>query len=208
MKKYLSFLIVFFLIASFVCTEEVKEVKNPEMAPDFTLVDADGNKHSLSDYKDKIVVLEWTNYKCPFVKKHYRIGNMQKLQKKYGKKGVVWLSICSSAKGKQGNFASKEIKKNILSLKATPSAYLIDEDGAVGRAYGAKTTPHMFVISAKGAFLYKGAIDADRGIRFKGDVSKVQNFVAETLDIVLGDKKGNIPGSTKSYGCGVKYNRK
>ncbi|WP_372365701.1 thioredoxin family protein [Candidatus Uabimicrobium sp. HlEnr_7] len=199
MKKLSILLLCIFSVALFA----------GEMAPNFTLTDADGKKHSLADFKGKVVVLEWTNYRCPFVVKHYNesVKNMQKLQEKYTKKGVVWLSICSSAPGNQGHMPSDKIKEAMKKLGAAPTAYLIDADGAVGKAYGAKTTPHMFVVSAKGAFLYKGAIDSIRSAK-SADVAKAQNFVAETLDVVLGDKKGEVPASTKSYGCGVKYAKK
>ena len=177
-----------------------------EKAPEFTLTDVNGKSHSLADFKGKVVVLEWTNYKCPFVVKHYSGKNMQNLQDKYTKKGVVWLSICSSAEGKQGHMSAADAKKAVEKAGAKPTAYLIDADGKVGKAYGAKTTPHMFVIGADGNFLYKGAIDSIRSAK-AADVAKAKNFVAQTLDAVL-DKKGEVPASTKSYGCSVKYNKK
>jgi len=197
MKKLTILLLCFFSVALFA----------GEVAPNFTLVDADGKKHSLEDFKGKVVVLEWTNYRCPFVVKHYSVNNMQKLQEKYTKKGVVWLSICSSAKGNQGHMSAADIKAAVKKAGAKPTAYLIDEDGKVGKAYGARTTPHMFVISAEGKFLYKGAIDSIRSAK-SADVAKAQNFVAETLDVVLGSKEGEVPASTKSYGCSVKYAKK
>ena len=129
-------------------------------APDFKLTDSDGKVHTLSDYKEKYVVLEWTNYDCPFVAKHYNSGNMQKLQEKYGEKGVIWLSICSSAKGKQGNFPASKINERRANQKAKCTAYLIDADGKIGRTYGAKTTPHIFIIDPKGILIYQGAIDS------------------------------------------------
>jgi len=129
--------------------EYESQVSIGKSAPQFELTDLDGKAHKLSDYKGKYVVLEWTNPDCPFVKKHYQ-GNMQALQKRYGEKGVVWLSICSSAPGKQGHYDAKVTKKIAAERKIASAAYLNDEDGTVGRIYGAKTTPHMYVIDPEG----------------------------------------------------------
>ena len=120
------------------------------LAPEFSLPDAAGKTHALSAYRGKWVVLEWVNYDCPFVRKHYGSGNMQKTQAAAKAKGAVWLSINSSAPGKQGNFAGTELTKRIVDSKAAMDAYLLDPDGAVGKAYKAKTTPHMFVIDPAG----------------------------------------------------------
>jgi peroxiredoxin len=172
-------------------------------APAFSLSAIDGTSHSLSDYRGKMVVLEWTNYDCPFVKKHYGSGNMQKLQKRYTAKDVIWLSICSSAPGKQGHYLPEAWEKMISDRKASPTALLLDADGTVGKAYGAKTTPHMFVIGADGALLYQGAIDDKRGINPK-EVATALNYVAAALDAALAGKpvkESQIP----SYGCSVKY---
>jgi peroxiredoxin len=174
-----------------------------ESAPDFTLKDPAGKEHSLSSYKGKFVVLEWVNLDCPFVKKHYNSSNMQKLQKKYTSKDVVWLSVCSSAKEKQGNLPADEIRKRLKKLKVSHTAYLIDESGAVGRLYGAKTTPHMFVIDQKGAFIYAGAID-DKPTTDAKDVEGAINYVSVALDEAMSGKDVSTP-TTKSYGCSVKY---
>ena len=114
-----------------------------QAAPAFTLTDTNGKAESLADFSGKYVVLEWINYECPFVKKHYGSGNMQKLQKKYVGEGVVWLSINSSAPGKQGNYEPAKWNELTAEAKASPTAVLLDPEGTVGRAYGAKTTPHM-----------------------------------------------------------------
>ena len=172
-------------------------------APDFTLVDSNGAKHSLSDLKGKIVVLEWVNFECPFVGKHYGSGNMQKLQKAYTGKGVVWLSINSSADGKQGYFPPDKINALMKEKGAAPTAYLIDADGAVGRAYGAKTTPHMYVIDAKGSLIYAGGID-DTPSTDQADVATAKNFVRAALDEALAGKPVTTASSTP-YGCSVKY---
>lgn len=174
-----------------------------QAAPDFTLVDSHGTKHTLSGLKGKVVVLEWVNYECPFVGKHYGSGNMQQLQKTYTGKGVVWLSINSSAEGNQGWFAPDRINALIKETAATPTAYLIDADGRVGRAYGAKTTPHMFVVDAKGSVVYAGGID-DTPSTDQADIKTAKNFVRAALDEALAGKPVTT-ASSAPYGCSVKY---
>lgn len=172
-------------------------------APKFTLTDTTGKKWNLSDLKGKIVVLEWFNHGCPFVKKHYESGNMQKLQKEYTGKGVTWLSINSSAKGKQGNATGAEHDKAMKDKNAAPTAVLIDEDGAVGRAYGAKTTPDMYVIDKKGVLVYAGAIDDKSGFE-QSEITTAKNYVKAALDELLSGKTVTV-AETKPYGCSVKY---
>jgi len=172
-------------------------------APNFKLTDTSGKKWDLSGQKGKVVVLEWFNHGCPFVKKHYESGNMQKLQKEYTGKGVIWLSINSSAKGKQGNAAPAEHDKAFKDKNAAPSAILIDEDGAVGRAYGAKTTPNMYVIDKKGKLVYAGAIDDKSGFDL-AEVASAKNYVKAALDELLSGKTVTV-AETKPYGCSVKY---
>jgi hypothetical protein len=172
-------------------------------APGFTLPDKDGNRHSLEQYRGSYVVLEWTNPDCPFVKKHYLSKNMQKLQKKYTSKKVIWLSICSSAKGKQGYYTGKALKKRLKEYAPSHTAYLTDSDGTVGRLYGAKTTPHIFIIDTAGLLLYAGGID-NRPSTQQEDIAGATNYVAAALDAVLAGKKISIP-VTKPYGCSVKY---
>jgi peroxiredoxin len=172
-------------------------------APEFSLPDSHGAKHDLAALKGKFVVLEWVNFECPFVQKHYGSGNMQKLQKTYTGKGVVWLSVNTSAPGKQGNFAPAEINSKIKTSGASPSAYLIDTEGTVGRAYGAKTTPHMFVIDPKGTVVYAGAID-DKPSTDQSDIAGARNYVAAALDEALAGKPVTT-ASSQPYGCGVKY---
>ena len=172
-------------------------------APDFSLVDALGKPVSLAKLKGKIVVLEWFNHGCPFVKKHYDGGNMQSLQKTYTGKGVVWLSICSSAAGKQGFATGEEHLKVMADKKASPSHILIDADGKVGHLYGAKTTPHMYVIDKSGKLVYAGAIDDKRSTDSE-DVKTSKNYVKVALDQLL---KGKMPdvATTDAYGCSIKY---
>lgn len=172
-------------------------------AKNFTLKSAVGKAVSLSDFKGKVVVLEWTNPGCPFVKKHYGSGNMQKLQKDATAKGVVWLSICSSAPGKQGNMSGEEAAKLAAENGSVPTAYLLDEDGKVGQLYGAKRTPEMYVINKEGTLVYHGAID-DKKTPDPADIAGAKNFVAAALDEVLAGKPVSTP-QTEAYGCSVKY---
>jgi peroxiredoxin len=172
-------------------------------APAFALTDQNGTLRSLSDFKGKVVVLEWLNFGCPFVRKHYDSGNMQKLQKEYTAKGVVWLSVISSAPGKQGYFEADELRKRLATEKAVPTASLIDADGTVGKAYGAKTTPHMFVIDTDGVLVYSGAID-DIPSTDVEDVARAKNHVSASLDALMAGNEVPVK-STKPYGCGVKY---
>ena len=174
-----------------------------EKAPAFELTDVHGNTHSLAQYEGKIIVLEWINYDCPFVRKFYRPGYMQKWQEKYTGKGIVWLSICSSAPGTQGHFSIDEWHRRINDQKVKATAVLLDEDGTVGRAYGARTTPHMYVIDKEGNLVYKGGID-DRRSTNSAHVEGARNFVIEALDALLA---GNPVAASDAppYGCSVKY---
>jgi peroxiredoxin len=169
-------------------------------APDFTLTDSSGTKHSLSDFRGKWVVLEWTNYDCPFVKKHYNssVKNMQTLQKAYTAKGVVWLSICSSAKGKQGYMTPAEATKRKAAEGASPTALLLDPSGDVGRLFGAKVTPDMRVIDPKGRIVYTGAIDSVRS-KDPADIKGATNHVAQMLDKALSGAT-LTPMATRPYG--------
>jgi peroxiredoxin len=170
-------------------------------APDFTLADQSGKPVKLSDSKGKFVVLEWFNEGCPFVKKHYASKNMQSLQAKYGKKGVVWYSIVSSRAGKEGHLTPAEAADRLKGMSA--KAILLDEKGDVGRLYGAKTTPHMFVVDKKGALIYMGGID-DNASANPEDIKAAKNYVAAALDEALSGKPVSTP-SSRPYGCSVKY---
>ncbi len=172
-------------------------------APNFSLKDLSGKEHDLSDLKGKYVVLEWTNFGCPFVKKHYGSENMQKLQKEFVDKGVVWLSICSSAPGKQGNESPDAAKKGLEQYGSVASAYLADEDGKVGKLYNAKTTPEMFIVNPEGVLIYAGAID-DKPTPKPETVAGANNFVKAALNEATSGKPVSVP-STKPYGCSVKY---
>ena len=178
-------------------------VEPGDEAPEFSLKGVDGKTHNLSDYEGKIVVLEWTNYDCPFVKKHYESGNMQKLQRDYTGKDVAWLAINSSAPGKQGNFSVKTWKERAKKQKQAATAILLDPDGKVGKAYGAKTTPHLFVVGKDGKVAYAGAID-DQPSWKSETVKKAENYVAKALDALLAGKEVETKVS-RPYGCSVKY---
>lgn len=173
-------------------------------APGFTLTDSNGQSHNLSDFKGKFVVLEWLNHGCPFVVKHYESGNMQKLQKEYTGKDVVWLSIVSSAPGKQGHMTPEETNKAKQEKNSAATAVLIDQDGTVGELYDAKVTPELYVINPEGVLVYMGAID-DRKSTDPADVAGAKNYVKQALDEAMGGKPVSEP-STPAYGCSVKYN--
>lgn len=178
-------------------------VKINEAAPDFTLTDSRNQTVSLSNYKGKPVVLEWTNHECPFVRKHYDSGNMQQLQRDYTGKGVVWLSIISSAPGKQGHVTGDEAEELTRSRNAAPTAVLLDPTGKVGQAYGAKTTPHMYIVDGAGVLRYAGGIDNIKSTD-QADIKTAKNYVAQALDELLAGKPVS-ESATAPYGCGVKY---
>ena len=173
-------------------------------APDFTLSDQTGTPRKLSEAKGKFVVLEWYNKDCPFVRRHYGAKNMQGLQKKYTGKGVVWYSIDSGAEGKEGYLTPKAAVKQIKKSGMASTALLLDPKGDVGRLYGAKTTPHMFVIDPKGNLIYMGAIDDNPSADKSDDPVKAHNYVSAALDAAMAGKPVETPVTT-SYGCSVKY---
>ncbi len=177
--------------------------KNGSAAPAFSLKDAKGKTHALADYKGKHVVLEWFNSECPFVKKHYSGGNMQKLQEEFAGKDVVWMSINSSAKGKEGHLTPEQATKQIADWKMNNTTLLLDEDGKVGQEYGAKNTPHMFIINPEGNLIYQGAIDS-KATPNAADIANSTNYVKVALEEALAGKPVSN-ASTKPYGCSVKY---
>lgn len=177
------------------------EVGQP--APNFTLKDSTGKEHSLADFKGKTVILEWYNYGCPFVVKHYGSGNMQRLQKAATADGVVWLSVVSSAPGKQGHLTPKQAETKKTEVGSGATAILLDESGAVGRQYAARTTPEIFIVNPDGTLVYKGAID-DKPTPDPAAIEGATNYVTTTLAAL---KAGSPvePAQTKPYGCSVKY---
>lgn len=174
-----------------------------KMAPDFELQDTNFKSHKLSDYRGKIIVLEWLNHDCPFVKKHYVSQNMQKMQSAYTQKDVIWFSINSTAQD-SGDYKTEEQANELNNeFKGKASAILQDDSGKVGRLYGAKTTPHMFVIDQQGVLKYMGAIDSKRSTDPE-DIPGSTNYVMNALNSLLLGREVS-PAATKPYGCSVKY---
>jgi hypothetical protein len=174
-----------------------------QAAPDFTGIDSNGNQHTLSQYKGKTVVLEWTNHDCPYVIKHYNSGNMQKLQKYATANDIVWLSIISSRPGKQGHVSGSQANKLTQSRNAAPTAVILDETSEIGLLYGAKTTPHMYIIDKTGQLVYMGGIDSIP-TSDEADIANAKNYVRIALDAIAAGKP--IEDSiTRPYGCSVKY---
>lgn len=172
-------------------------------APKFSTLDSNGKMRSLSDFKGKIVVLEWTNDGCPYVRKHYGSGNMQKVQQDLTSQGAVWLSIISSAPGKQGYVTGSQANELTKSRNAHPTAVLFDAEGHIGRAYEAQTTPHMYVIDKTGTLRYMGAID-DQPSTDTTKIASAQNYVRDAFAAVAAGKPVATT-ITDSYGCSVKY---
>lgn len=176
-------------------------VGNP--APTFSLTDSNGRNVSLAEHKGKTVVLEWTNHECPYVGKHYRGNNMQALQKKWTGQGVVWLSVISSAPGQDGHVSPQQANKLTADRGAAPTAVLFDTTGKTGRDYGARTTPHMYVINGDGALVYAGGIDDQPSARLE-DLKIAKNFVDAALSELAQGKPVSV-SSSRAYGCSVKY---
>jgi peroxiredoxin len=194
----MKFLIALFLVLGV----KAHALTTGDMAPDFKLDSIDGEVQ-LSDLKGKVVILEWLNHGCPFVRKHYDSGNMQSLQKKYKAEGVVWLSVISSAPGKQGYVDKKEAVADKKKYKSEASNILLDPEGKVGRLYSAKTTPHMYIINKEGKLVYQGAID-DHPDTNQDSIPASKNYVKAAMDELVQGKKITAH-TTKAYGCAVKY---
>lgn len=204
MKKHLALLASLSLAFAAWTTPAHAAAEIGAPAPDFTLVDNAGNSHSLSDFRGRTVVLEWVNPDCPFVVKHYqRSGNMPKLQAAAVADGVVWLLINSAAPGKQGDYDQAKVDAWWKDNNVAATAYLRDPTGVVGRAYGARTTPQMYVITPEGTLVYNGAIDSIRSAN-AADIARADNYVTMALEAL---KAGNLPSpaTTTPYGCTVKY---
>jgi len=193
------------LIITFFMYQNLFALEIGDKAPDFKTqgIQNEGREVSLADFKGKIVVLEWLNHGCPFSQKHYETNNMQTLQKKFTQKGVVWLSVISSAEGKQGYVTLKEALKDKEEKKSLASNILLDPEGIVGKLYGAKTTPHMFIVSKDGKLVYQGAIDDQPDLE-RDNMKSAKNYITQALDEVLTNKVVSV-SSTKAYGCSVKY---
>ena len=182
-------------------TLNAKEVG--KAAPQFAAKDLKGESVSLADLRGKTVVLEWVNFSCPFVKKHYSSGNLPKLQADYGGKGVVWITVNSSAKGKQGYAEASEMTDLADKQGNKAAHFVMDTDGTIGKAYDAKVTPHMYIIDKEGVLVYNGAIDS-KATTEAADVATADKLFANALDAVLAGKKVS-DAMNKPYGCGVKY---
>jgi peroxiredoxin len=203
LKKYLALGTLALSLALTASTANAEAVVG-EKAPDFTLTDTKGNKHSLSDFAGKVVVLEWLNHNCPFVAKLYPSdapGLMPQLQKKYTEQGVIWLSINSTNPDHKDFVTNEQANKLSEERHASPTAVLVDAEGEVGKAYGAKTTPHMFIIDAQGVLVYAGAFDNNPTPKVSGEEV---NFVAAALDEILAGKPVTN-SQTRQYGCSIKY---
>ena len=184
-----------------VIADAAAEIGQP--APEFSVTGSDGKTHALADYRGKYVVLEWLNHDCPYVAKHYDTENMQALQKETTGKDMVWLSVISSAPGKQGHSTPEKANEHASAKGAAPTAILLDEKGEVGTLYEAKSTPHMFVVDPEGTLIYKGAID-DQPTFEKETVSGAKNYVRQALAEATAGKVVSAP-DTRAYGCSVKY---
>jgi peroxiredoxin len=172
-------------------------------APDFSVKDSTGKDVSLSGFRGKIVVLEWFNPNCPFVKKFYKNGDMQKFQETLGSQGVVWLTVNSSASGRSGHLSAEDAEETRNDLGMKSSALLLDENGKAGKAFGARTTPHMFVVGADGKIAYAGAIDSEASTSSE-DIAGATNYVLGAVHSLIANKQVETP-STEPYGCSVKY---
>ncbi len=188
-------------VTSFATKMEDPSIGQP--SPDFELINQDGKNVKLSDFKDKTVVLEWQNEGCPFVKKHYGAKNMQRLQEDFTKEGVVWLTVISSKKGSQGYLADGKAAKEFMDRQGSKASHiLLDPKGIAGRLYGAKTTPHMFVVH-KQKLAYKGAIDSEATTDAE-DIAKAKPFFKDAVTSVL-RQKTVAQAETEPYGCSIKY---
>lgn len=191
------------LASFFVATDAHSALAVGQKAPDFTLTDTAGKTVRLGDYKGKHVVLEWNNPGCPFVRKHYDSANMQALQKEAAAKGVVWLAVNSTETGHPDHLAAPRMGQWMVQQKAAPTATLMDEDGTVGKSYGARTTPHMYMVAPDGTLIYAGGIDSVPSAR-ADDIKTATNYVRQGLTEALAGKPLS-QATTRPYGCSVKY---
>ena len=185
------------------CTLSAFAVRVGRQAPNFTGTDSRGQSLTLSQYRGHFVVLEWTNNGCPFTRKHYESGNMQALQRKWTDRGVIWITILSSARGQQGYMTAAEENAYLAREHAAPTAAILDPSGVIGRLYEAKTTPDMVVIDPAGKIIYEGAID-DHPTTDPADIPQSKNYVSEALSEAMAGQPVAV-AYTRSYGCSVKY---
>lgn len=178
-------------------------VETGAQAPAFSVQDANGATRTLAEFRGRMVILEWTNHGCPYVRKHYDSGNMQALQREATADGIVWLQVISSAPGEQGHLDGQGALARVRTDNAAPTATLLDPTGAMGRAYGARNTPHMFIVSADGRVVYQGAID-DRPSARPASLEGAHNYVRAALADIEAGRAVQVPETTP-YGCSVKY---
>ena len=208
MKKAIHYLLFLSVnINLFAATVVLQNPAVNQNAPLFSGIDSYGEQINLSDFKGQPVILEWTNHECPYVAKHYTENNMQAVQKMAQDEGIIWLSIVSSTPGDQGHINSVTANELTQSRNAYPSHVLLDESGEIGMQYGAKTTPHMYMIDSDGILRYKGAIDdVGRGMKFfSASLKDAMNYVALQIDDLKNANQLDV-SSTVPYGCSVKYN--
>ena len=193
------------LVVLTMCTAPllISAAKVGDAAPDFTVTASNGKTLRLTDYRGKYVVLEWHNNGCPYVRKHYNSGNMQRLQKQWTGAGVAWFTILSSAPGKQGYVTASEENDYLAKMQAAPTAALLDPTGEIGHLYDAKTSPQMVVINPQGVVIYDGAID-DKPTTDLKDITDARNYVNVALEQAMAGKQVETP-ATRPYGCSVKY---
>lgn len=210
-KGLFFFLLLFAVVTCQVSAQQkqgnqnLPDLKVGKKAPAFSITDIAGNKVNLADYKGKIVVLEWNNPFCPFVVPHYESGNIPNMQKKYTQKNVAWLVINSTTDKHADYRNAEDMAKKVKAYSPGYTHYILDTDGNFGRRYGAKTTPHFFIIDAKGKLAYRGAIDNAQ--EMTDEKAEKVNYVQKALDELLDGKKVSIK-QTKQYGCSVKYAKK
>jgi hypothetical protein len=197
--RHIGFTFVLALLLSLSC--RAASVGKP--APDFSGKDTLGKTHTLSEYRGKYVVLEWHNRYCPYTHKHYASGNMQRLQREWAAKGVIWFTVISSAPGLQGYVTAADENAYVRRVGAAPTAVLLDPSGQIGHLYDARTTPEMYVINPQGTLIYEGAID-DKPTTDVADVPTARNYVSQALQQAMASKEISIP-VTRPYGCSVKY---
>ena len=200
-KAYFAGVLLFFAAALVSWGAGTVHVGSP--APGFTATDSNGKTHSLSEYTGKFVVLEWTNRGCPYTMKHYESGNMERLQQQWTARGVIWLTVLSSAPGQQGYVTAAEENAYLKQMNAAPTAALLDPKGSLGHLYNAKTTPHMFIINPQGTLIYDGAID-DRPTADRRYINGAKNYVSLALQEAMAGKAVSI-ATSRPYGCSVKY---
>lgn len=203
-KKWLVGVLGWALVGVFASAQAIAAPQVGKAAPDFSAVASDGKTYTLSELRGQRVILEWTNHDCPYVRKHYNSGNMQALQQEAAAQDYLWLSIISSAPGKQGHVDADEANALSSKREASPSAVLFDESGDIGKAYGARTTPHMYIVDEDGTLLYAGGID-DKPTSNPDDIATSTNYVRQAMAELEAGKAVSVTAS-RPYGCSVKYN--